>query len=177
MRKAILFSTLFAIAGLALACSNGPSTNNSGSAATNGNASNGNTDNVLAVKTPTPAAVTNNAPTLTPVVKAYCEALNKGDDAGIRKTLSSDAIASFEKDMKAEKMTSLTKYLNEYDKVGNTCELTNEQINGDSATAIFKTDSYKMGAPFIFVKENGEWKITNKSTDVSNMKPNSNAAK
>src|SRR5947209_772548 len=158
MRKAIVCSFLMVVAAFVLACSSGPGTSNNASSTINGNTTNGNTDNVLAVKTPTPVAVTNNAPTLTPVVKTYCEALNKGDDAALRKTLSSDALASFEKDMKAEKTTSLSKYINQYDKVGNVCDLTNEQINGDTATAIFTTESYKKGIPFLFVKENGEWK-------------------
>ncbi|HEY2847192.1 MAG TPA: hypothetical protein VGI80_05190 [Pyrinomonadaceae bacterium] len=153
---------------------------NNDSVPTNGNTTNGNT-NTLSFSTPTPVAVTNNAPTLTPMIKAYCEALNKGDEATVRKTYSADTLAIFAKEMKEEKATSLTKFLNEYDKVGGTCELTNEQISGDTATAVFKTDSYKTGLPIVFVKEGGEWKLTNKSPVLDSMKrsnsSNSNAGK
>ena len=177
MRKAIFIFGLAALAAFSFACS-GPTANT-----TNGtNVANGNTSadngNVLATKTPAPVAVTNNAPTLTPVIKAYCDAMNKKDEAALRKIYSSDTIANFEKQMKEQKVPSLIKFL-EDDKVGATCELTNEQINGDSATARFTSDTYKTGLSVVFVKENGEWKLTNKSPDISNMKPssNSNAAK
>jgi len=165
------------MAALSFACG-GPAANNSnaGTTVTNGNTApdNGN----LAPKTPTPVAVTNNAPTLTPVIKAYCEAMNKKDEAALRKIYSADTIANFQKQMKEQKVPTLIKFL-EDDKVGATCELTNEQINGDSATARFTSDTDKGGLTVVFVKEGGEWKLTNKSPDISNMKPssNSNAAK
>ena len=178
MYKAIFICALIAVAALSFACG-GPAANT-----TNGtNAANGNTavddGNVLTTKTPAPVAVTNNAPTLTPVIKAYCDAMNKKDEAALRKIYSSDTIANFEKQMKEQKVPTLIKFL-EDDKPGATCDLTNEQINGDSASARFTSDIYKApGLPVVFVKEYGEWKLTNKSPDISNMKPssNSNAAK
>lgn len=178
MRKAIFFSLLVTLAVISLACSGGTGTSNNSSGTTNGNIANANTDNPLAVKTPTPEALTNNAPTLTPVIKAYCEAMNKKDEAALRKIYSSDTLANFEKQMKEQKIPTLMKFL-EDDKVGGTCELTNEQINGENATATFKSDTYKTGLKVMFVKEGGEWKLTNKSPDISNMprSTNSNAAK
>ncbi|MBV9241019.1 MAG: nuclear transport factor 2 family protein [Acidobacteria bacterium] len=178
MRKAILLGMLAAVAAASLACGGNGGGNSTNVANTsNGNAT-GDNGNTLAVKTATPAAVTNNAPTLTPVIKAYCEAMNKKDEAALRKIYSSDTIASFEKQMKEQKVPTLMKFL-EDDKVGSTCELTNEQINGDTATARFTSDTYKTGLSVMFVKENGEWKLTNKSPDITGMKPsgNSNAAK
>lgn len=175
MRKAIFLSSLLAVL-LAAACGGG----GSNSVSNSGNSANTSEANTLAVKTPTPVAVTNNAPTLTPVIKAYCEAMNKGDEAALRKIYSVDTLKNFEEQMKSQKITSLMKFL-EDDKVGATCELTNEQINGDTATAVFKTDTYKTGLPVVFVKEGGEWKLTNKSPAIDSMKKsnasNSNAAK
>lgn len=176
MRKAIFFGGFLAIAALTAACG-GPAANNGSS--NNSNAANGNA-NTLAVQTPTPAPVTNNAPTLTPVIKAYCEALNKKDEAALRKVFSSDTIKSVEEQMKAQKIKTMLEFFSD-ENVSTTCELTNEQINGDNATAAFRSDTYKTAIPVVFVKENGEWKFTNKSPAVSNMKPsnasNANAAK
>jgi len=176
MRNAIIFGTLLVISALGIACG-GPAGNNGNG--NTGNANTGTNDNALAVKTPTPVAVTNNAPTLTPVIKAYCDAMNKKDEAALRKIYSSDTIKNFETQMKQQNVKTLMKFL-EDDKVGATCELTNEQINGDNATAIFKSDTYKNGLTIVFVKEGGEWKLTNKSPALDSMKQsssNSNAAK
>lgn len=178
MRKAIYFSSLLAIAAIAAACG-GPTVNTNSGGATNSNTGPANQGN-LAVSTPTPAALTNNAPTLAPLIKSYCEAMNKGDEAALRKIYSADTIKSFETQMKQQNVKTLMKFL-EDDKVGATCELTNEQINGETATAIFKTDTYKTGLAVMFVKEGGDWKLTNKSPEIDKMKPstssNSNVAK
>ena len=181
MRSAILFTIFAAVAVLSAGCGGGSNTTSNNSVTTNGNVSNSNTGGTLAVNTPTPAALTNNAPTLTPVMKAYCDAMNKKDEAALRKIYSSDTLANFQKQMKEQKVPTLIKFL-EDDKVGGTCELTNEQINGDTATARFTSETYKApGLPVVFVKENGEWKLTNKSPDIDSMKKstasNSNAAK
>jgi hypothetical protein len=179
MRKVILFCALATVGTFSFGCSGGGPANTNSSTA-NVNIANASSDDPLTPKTPTPEAVTNNAPTLTPVIKAYCEAMNKKDEGTLRKIYSSDTLANFEKQMKEQKVPTLIKFL-EDDKVGGTCELTNERINGDTATARFTSDTYKApGLPVVFVKENGEWKLTNKSPDVSNMKPsttNANTAK
>src|SRR6476469_1536200 len=120
MRREIFFCTLTALAALSFACG-GPATSNNSSSVTNGNATNANTDNPLAVKTPTPEAVTNNAPTLTPVIKAYCDAMNKKDEAALRKIYSSDTLKNFETQMKQQNVKTLMAFL-EDDRVGNTCE-------------------------------------------------------
>jgi predicted lipid-binding transport protein (Tim44 family) len=122
----------------------------------------------------------NNAPTLTPVFKAYCDAWVKGDEAALRKVYSSDTIKSFEAQMKDEKVKSLMKFL-EADKVSGTpCEVANETLTGDKATATIKSNKYPRGLPVEFVKENGEWKLTNRSAAISSMPSNvsnANAAK
>src|SRR5438105_6342575 len=127
----------------------------------NTNTTKSNTANPLEVATPTPEQTTNNAPTLTPVFKAFCDAWVKNDEAALRKVYSSDTIKSFEAEMKAEKAKSLIKYLEDLDRVsGSPCEVTNEKITGDTAVAKIRSNRYPNGIDVIFVKENGEWKLT-----------------
>jgi hypothetical protein len=179
MRNAILFGALMASVAISVACGGGGTSNNS-STATNGNSTNTNTDNPLPVKTPTPEQTTNNAPTLTPVFKAFCDAVNKKDDAGLRKVLSSDAMTSIQQQMKQQNIKTLSAYF-EDDKYKTTCEVRNEQITGDQAVAEVRGDTYPNGIKMIFVKEGGEWKLTTRSPDIESMKKsnasNSNAAK
>ena len=149
---AILLIFMLACGGPPAANSNGPNTN----------VANGNTKDPLAVATPTPESTTNNAPTLTPVYKAYCSAMVKKDEAALRKIYSSDTIKDFEEQMKADKIKSLIKFL-EVEQVSNElCEVRNEQISGDSAVAEVKTIGYPKGFKVLFIKEGGEWKISNK---------------
>lgn len=123
-----------------------------------------------------PEAVTNNAPTLTPVFKAFCEAWGKNDEAALRKIYSQDTIKFFESQMKADKAKNLVKYLEATDKVSGTpCNVTNETITGDSAVATIHSDKYPRGIQVVFVKENGEWKMTNKSPALDTMKTSANA--
>ena len=158
------------------ACGGGATPTNS----SNGNAAANNSNDPTATTKPANEATTNNAPTLTPVFKGYCEAWGKNDEAALRKSYSSDTIKYFETQMKAEKEKSLIKFL-EDDKVSGTpCEVTNEEITGDSAVAKIISNKYPNGIKIVFVKENGEWKMTNKSPALDSMKPtatNANAAK
>jgi hypothetical protein len=138
------------------------------------NTANANTGNPLETKKAEPEKVTNNAPTLTPVFKAYCDAWVKNDEAALRKVYSQSTIKFFEDQMKKEKAKSLTKFLESTDKVsGNPCEVTNEKIEGDKAQALIRSNKYPNGIEIVFVKENGEWKMTNESPAL-NLKSNSN---
>jgi len=139
----------------------------------NGNGSNSqpavnsNPKDPLAVTTPTPEAASNNAPTLTATFKAYCAAMVKKDDAALRKVYSKDTIAMFEQGMKEEGYKSLAEYLASTDVVtSDLCEVTNESIDGDSAVATIKAKSYPNGIRVVFVREAGEWKLTNRSPQV-----------
>lgn len=163
------FFLIFSMASLAIsmvACGGTPTANNG-----NANTASGNTaTNAVATNKSAPEATTNNAPTLTPVFKAYCDAWVKSDEAALRKVYSSDTIKYFEGQMKTEKVKSLIKFL-EDDKVSGTpCEATNEEINGDNATANIKSNKYPNGIKIVFVKENGEWKMTNKSPAIDAVK-------
>lgn len=112
-------------------------------------------------KTP-PAATTNDAPTLAPVVHAYYDALKKKDAAGARKVMSQGFIQSAEKGMEEEGDTDLIPYLTKYDKLPqNRMEVRNEQISGNRATAELKGGSYNDWVKIVFINEGGAWKITN----------------
>lgn len=119
--------------------------------------------------------ITNAAPTLTPVLKAYCEAWAKKDEAGIRKAYSAGTLKFFEEGMKDEKIKSLMKYLEDDAVTGNVCEVKNEVITGDKAVAKIFLDKIPNGISVEFVKENGEWKMTNKYPSLDAVKPTENA--
>ncbi len=176
-RNFFLFLLIAAMASMIASCGGG-APGNAGNTG-NGNAAANTANDPLATTKPAKEPTTNNAPTLTPVFKAYCAAWVKNDEAGLRKVYSSDTLKVFENDMKADKIKSLIKFL-EDDKISGTpCEVTNEQITGDSAVGNIISNKYPNGIKIIFVKENGEWKMTNRSPVTDSMKPspsNSNAA-
>lgn len=164
MRIFLLIATVFT-ALLITACGDTTTTTNvnvNANRANNTAPVNTNSGGPLAATTPTPEATTNNAPTLTPVYKAYCAAWVKKDEAALRKVYSSDTIADFEKTMKEDGIRSLVDFLSD-DKASNElCEARNEKITGDTATAEVKTLGYPNGITVVFIKENGEWKLTNR---------------
>ena len=129
-------------------------------------------------KTPT-EATTNDAPTLKPVFTAYCDAMTKKDEAALRKVYSQGTLKVFEADAKADKKT-LVEYL-AGDRVSNKlCEIRNEKIEGDVGIAEVKTEGAPNGFKIKFIKENGEWKLTNEFPDFKSVKDsatNSNPAK
>ena len=172
MRSQIIIFLALVSFAVAMSACGGVAPANSGN--TTANVVKANTNSPIET-TKAPAEVTkNDAPTLSPVFKAYCAALKSKDEAAIRKIYSQDTIKFFEAQMKAEKVPTLLKYL-ENDKVDKTCEARNEQITGDKGVAEVKADSYPNGIKVVFVRENGEWKMTNKSPDIDNMKSSANA--
>ena len=99
----------------------------------------------------------------------------KNDEAGLRKIYSEATLKHFEAEMKEEKIKSLTKFL-EIDKVSDKlCEVSNEKITGDRAVAKIRYDSYPNGIEVVFIKENGDWKMTDESPTFKAVPP-SNAA-
>ncbi|MEP6787402.1 MAG: nuclear transport factor 2 family protein [Acidobacteriota bacterium] len=181
MRSKILIILAISVVALAFsACGGGgANTPNANVANANANATNANTTDPTATTKAAADPTTNNGPTLTPVFKAYCDAWVKGDDAALRKVYSSDTIKIFDAQIKEEKAKNLLKLL-EDDKVSGTpCEVRNEVITGDTAVARIVADKYPNGIPVVFVKENGEWKLTNKSPAIDSVTSatNSNTAK
>lgn len=146
----------------------------------NAPAANTNSNNPLETTKKTPDQIVNDAPTLTPVFKAYCNAWAKNDVAALRKLYSQNTLKEFDAGMKAEKIKSLLKFL-EMDRISGTpCVARNEQITGDTAVAELTADIYPKGFKMVLVKENGEWKLTTRGPDIDSVKQsaaNSNTAK
>jgi hypothetical protein len=175
MRYKILLS-LFVLLGLlgTASCGGGSETNKPATNAASNTGSNSK-DPLATTKTRT-EEVTNSAPTLTPVFKAYCDAWTKNDEAALRKVYSAETLRAFEADMKEEKTTSLLKFL-EDDKVSGTpCEVANEQITGETGTATVKTNKAPNGVRLVFQRENGQWKLTNKIPEFDATKKTAGAA-
>ncbi len=154
---------------------------NTGKPANTNTATTVNADNPLnTTKTPE-AATTNNAPTLAPVVQIYYEALKKKDDAALRKIYSQATLKTLEADAKSENKKSLVEFITELEPVPDTpFTVRNEQIQGDTGVAEMRGGSYPNGIKIKFVKENGEWKMTNESPEIQSVKQstaNSNSAK
>lgn len=158
-----LFIATVVASTLAIGCGGAANTNTANT--TNSNASN----------TAPKNEITNAAPTLTPVFKAYCEAMVKKDEAALRKVYSADTLKYFEQDMKDNKISSLVKYLEDDAVSGNICEARNEVITGDKGLAEIRADAYPNGIKIEFVKENGEWKMTNKSPSVDGVRNSANS--
>lgn len=147
----------------------------------NANTATTNANNPLATTKTPEVSTTNNAPTLAPVVLAYYEALKKKDDAALKKIYSQATLKSLEADMKDERQTSLAAFITDLEPVPDKpFEVRNEQINGDTAIAEIRGGSYPNGIKIKFIKENGEWKMTNESPEIQSVKQsisNSNSSK
>lgn len=188
MRFQIFIITAILSLTLILTGCPGNSPANNGNTAANTTAkteTNNNSNSTFGTTVKTPEPANNEAPTLKPTFLAYCEAKTKGDEAALRKVYSQATLKQFEADMKAENEKSLVKYL-EVDQVSNKlCQIRNEKIEGDRASAIIVTEGMPNGnVRAVFVKENGEWKMTNETEDfknvsdaVKNAPANSNTAK
>ena len=180
----IFFTTVFLFAIVLSGCSSSETANNSAntnSANKTANVASDSSNNPLTTNKTPEATTTNHAPTLAPVVQAYYEALKKKDDAALRKVFSQDTLKSLQADMKAEKETSMVNYITETEPLPDKpFETRNEQIQGDSAVAEMRGGSYPNGIKIKFVRENGEWKMTNESPEFQSVKQsatNSNTAK
>jgi len=141
-------------------------TNTNATAPTNTNSAAPNSNSPIATSTATPASTTNDAPTIKPVVMAYYEALKTKNDAALKKVYSKQTLASLEGDAKEEGKKSLVEFITELEPVpAQPFEVRNEQINGDVAIAEMRGGSYPNGIKIKFVKEDGEWKMTNESPE------------
>ena len=170
MKKAIFFSAI--VSSVILAACGGDTSNTNNSVVNNGATNpppNANVNRNISTgpggaTTPTPEATTNNAPTLSPVYKAYCAAYAKGDEAAIRKIYSADTVKAFDEDIKesAGEVKNLIDLLKDDGISTELCEARNEKISGDTATAEIRTKGYPNGLVAVFVKEGGEWKLTNR---------------
>lgn len=186
MRHQFLFLLLIlSLAALSAACgeSTAPANANVKTNSANTATPNANANNPLGTTKAPEAATTNNAPTIAPVVQGYYAALQKKDEAAVKKYLSQSAIKYNEAAMKEEKMTSMLAYLEDAESpVAEKREVRNEKIEGDTATAEIKGGSLGVWTPVKFVKENGEWKFASAEDtlglqDIGKSTSNSNTAK
>lgn len=161
--KTILSASLFAASAFVIGCGGGAEVNTNVNISNTANANTARANNSsLTTTTPTPVATANNAPTLTPVFKAYCAAYAKKDEAAVRNAYTKESIAFFEKEMKADGEKTVIEHLS-LDGISNeVCEVKNEIISGDTATADIVTKAYPQGLRVLFEKEAGQWKLSNK---------------
>ena len=146
------------------------------------NVATANANNPLSTTATPEIATTNNAPTISPVVKAYYDALKVKMKRLCEKFIRQDTLKSLEADMKEEKENSLIKFITDLELVPDKpFEARNEKIEGDTADCQkCAAEAYPNGIDIKFVKENGEWKMTNESPDFDAVKKsaaNSNTAK
>lgn len=168
--KILTFSAILIISVMFAACGGSTETPpNTANTTANANKSNTNTEDPLAVATATPEQTTNNAPTLTPVYKAYCTAKASKDEAALRRIYASDTIRKFQADMKETGDKTLVDYLSTEQVSPDLCEVRNEQITGDTAVAEVRSKAYPNGIKLIFVREGGEWKLTDRSPAIDSV--------
>lgn len=165
------FVTILTLSTLLIGCTktvaptNVKSANNTKTA--NANAAIDNADNPLATTKTPETAVSNNALALAPIVQNFYEALNKKDEAGVKKYLSQSALKYWENEAKAEKKTWLAYLVEAEEPTGEKREVRNEKIEGETAVAEIKGGSLGVWTPIKFVRENGEWKFASPEDSLS----------
>ncbi len=122
------------------------------------------------IVTPTPTA-TVEAVTLKPLIDAFCSARRANDETALRKLYSAATLKNLLSETQAEGKTKITEYLSS-EPVGDNCKVVNERIVGDTGEANVITKTYPKGIRWTFVKEGGEWKFTDQSSDFQKVKQN-----
>lgn len=175
--KFITFSVIILISIIGFSCSSSePNTNSANINIANSNLQTNqpvenvetNSKNVLNTTSTPKIATTNEAPTLTPVYKAFCDAMKNKNETALRKLLTKDTQEYWEKEMSDEgKDIDLVTYISETEPIKDPskCGVRNEKITGNTAVAEIRNENVPNGFVIKFVKENGEWKITNQSPE------------
>ena len=95
--------------------------------------------------------------------KAFFEAQQKKDVAGMKQTLSKTSIAMMEASAKQQGVTLDKMIQSQLDnpsaRIDKVPEMRNEKINGDSATVELRNEDANRWDTMYFVKEDGAWKI------------------
>lgn len=135
------------------------------------NTTTANSNDPMVPVTRTEAPKTNDAPTISPVVAAYYDALRTKNDAALKAVLTDDVIRSIEADMKEENRKDFAAFVAEYETMPKTpVEVRNEQITGNKATAEIKGGTYANWTAMVFVNDGGKWKWTGESPDTEALK-------
>ena len=100
--------------------------------------------------------------------------MEKKDEAALRKVFSTETLQYFAGEMKEDNVKTLVDLLSDEQVSSDLCEVRNEQINGDTGVAEVRTKGYPNGLKLVFVKENGEWKLTTKSPNIDAVKRSAN---
>jgi hypothetical protein len=107
------------------------------------------------------ASCSKSSPTTT--FKAFFEAQQKKDAAGMKKTLSKGSMEMLEKGAKAQNKSvdqAITEgFNNPASKTEKMPELRNEKIEGENATLEVQDEESKSWETVYFVKEDSDWKI------------------
>ena len=111
------------------------------------------------------------AVTLKPLIEKYCKVRREKNEAELRKLYTRATVRNLLALANEEGKTSITEYL-ENEPVGNDCKVLNERIVGSTGEATVITESYPApnGIRWTFVKEGGEWKLTDQSSDFERVK-------
>ncbi|NNE65695.1 MAG: hypothetical protein HKN33_03940 [Pyrinomonadaceae bacterium] len=123
-------------------------------------------ENDIQEATPVPTV---EAVTLKPLIEKFCAARQNKDEEALKKLYSAATLRNLMAAARAEGQNSITSYL-ETEPVGDKCTLVNERISGNLGEATFITKTYPNGITWKFVKENGEWKFTDQSSDFDKVK-------
>lgn len=157
-----LLLTVFIFTIVFAGCTTTTETNTSNSNVSNTNIVNTNTSNSnspLATNKKPETATTNAAPTITPIVSGFYEALQKKDEAGVKKYLSAAALKYWQDEGKLEKKPWLAYLAELEDPISEKREVRNEKVEGNTAIAEVKGGSLGVWTRVKFVQENGEWKF------------------
>lgn len=97
------------------------------------------------------------------IFKAFFEAQQKKDVAGMKQMLSKTSIAMMEGSAKQQGVTLDKMIQSQLDnpsaRIDKVPEMRNEKINGDSATVELRNEDANRWDTMYFVKEDGAWKI------------------
>lgn len=156
----ILLLSVFALTGCGDSAP-GPNT------ASNGARSNSNAEGGLgSVPAGGGESTLNRAETVSPVLKAFCDAMTRKDETALRSVYSSASLKDLDAKVRDSGTKTIVAYL-EAEQISNKlCEVRNEKITGDTAIAELRTEGAPNGFKVKLVKEGGAWKLTNESPDL-----------
>lgn len=177
-----LLLTVFIFTFVFAGCTTTPEPNTSNVKPTNTNISTTNSNSPTATNKRPETAATNAAPTITPVVTGFYEALQKKDEASVKKYLSASALKYWEDEAKLEKKSWIAYLAETEEPLDAKREARNENIEGETAVAELKGGSLGVWTKIKFVKENGEWKFSSpndslKLEEIRTPSSNSSASK
>jgi len=108
----------------------------------------------------------NQADTVAPTIKAYCDAMTRKSDGALRAVYSSSSLKELDAKIKSGGYKGLADYF-EAEQVSNRlCEVRNEVITGDIAIAELKTEGAPNGFKVKLIREGGAWKLTTESPEL-----------